>query len=163
MGGASRGRDRGRATWKGTRVSSSLESGQPTQGWVLKAGKWVTAEDPVANQTGDDVTENIKAAGYRTWTQVGEAYGTPLMLNVWARSEEPSYLFEIDGPDHFEWVYAATLPDALSLLNQLAPTLQALTLTDQIARAEPKSMSVLADVLDKLHDRRRDQGGHLIR
>ncbi|MGN9822077.1 hypothetical protein ACTMUQ_43230 [Streptomyces sp. SD11] len=56
----------------------------------------------------------------------------------------------------------STLPDALTLLNQLALTLQALTVTDQIGRAEPRTMSVLADVLDKVHDRRRDKNGRLI-
>ncbi|WP_327364897.1 hypothetical protein [Streptomyces sp. NBC_01296] len=39
--------------------------------------------------------------------------------------------------------YARTLPDALALLNQLAPTLQALAITDQILRYEPKTMSCL--------------------
>ncbi|MCX5078583.1 hypothetical protein OG321_39895 [Streptomyces sp. NBC_00424] len=63
---------------------------------------------------------------------------------------------------HSEWVYAKTLPDALALLNQLAPTLQALTITDQIAGAEPKTMSVLADLLDNLHGLRRDKSNRII-
>ncbi|RPK56110.1 hypothetical protein EES42_41225 [Streptomyces sp. ADI95-17] len=62
-----------------------------------------------------------------------------------------------------EWVYARTLPDALALLNQLAPTLQALAITDQIGMAEPKNMSILADLLDTLHGRRRDTSGRIIK
>ncbi|MFF3733399.1 hypothetical protein ACFYXM_24550 [Streptomyces sp. NPDC002476] len=40
--------------------------------------------------------------------------------------------------------------------------MQALAVTDQIAHAEPETMSVLADVLDKLHDRRRGKNGRVI-
>ncbi|MFF8954071.1 hypothetical protein ACF09I_35540 [Streptomyces sp. NPDC014940] len=140
------------------------EPGQPSQGWVFSAGEWTKMEDPVMNQPEDesDVEELIKSAGYRSWTQAGSALAVPLTLAVWARAEEPSFLFDLDGVDHSEWFYAATLPDALVLLNQLAPTLQALTITEQVAQADPKSMSVLGDVLDKLHGRRRDVGGRLI-
>ncbi|MEU5539424.1 hypothetical protein [Streptomyces sp. NPDC020362] len=114
------------------------------------------------NRPEEDVEAAIKAAGYRSWTGVGTLYVVPLMPTVWSRPEEPSFLFDLEGSDHSEWLCAETLPDALALLNQLAPTLQALTLTDQIAQAGPKTMSVLADVLDKLHDRRRDRGGRII-
>ncbi|MGY4983747.1 hypothetical protein ACWCYL_42640 [Streptomyces sp. 900105755] len=139
--------------------SPDHEPGQPRQGWVLKAGEWILIEDPVMNRPEDEVTAAIKAAGYSSWTGAGHEYLTPLKLTVWSRPGEPSFLFDLEGPEHSEWVYAATLPDALVLLNQLAPTLQALVITDQIAQAEPKTMSVLADVLDKLHDRRRDKNG----
>lgn len=139
------------------------ESDQPLQGWVFKAGEWIRAEDPVMNRPEDDFEEGAKAAGFRGWTGAGQLYTVPLMLTVWSRSEEPSFLFDLEGAEQSEHFYAATLPDALVLLNQLAPTLQSLTITDQIARAQPKSMSVLADVLDTLHNRRRDQGGRLIR
>ncbi|MGW1545542.1 hypothetical protein [Streptomyces sp. NPDC002346] len=139
------------------------EPGQPHQGWVFKAGEWIRAEDPVMNQPEDEVEEAIKAAGYRIWTGVGKLYMVPLMLSVWSRPTEPSFLFDLEGPDHSHWVYAETLPDALALLNQLAPTVQALTITDQIAQAEPKTMSVLADVLDKLHNRGRDRGGSILK
>ncbi|MFD9351685.1 hypothetical protein ACFWCO_24040 [Streptomyces diastaticus] len=104
----------------------------------------------------------VKAAGYTAWTGVGKAYMVPLMLTVWARSEEPSFLFDLEGAGETQTVYAASLPDALTLLNQLAPTLQALAVTDQIAQAEPETMSVLADVLDKLYGRRRGQNGAVI-
>ncbi|WP_330234552.1 hypothetical protein [Streptomyces sp. NBC_00566] len=92
------------------------------------------------NLPGDesDVEELIKAAGFRSWTAAGSVLAVPLTLAVWARPEEPSFLFDLDGADHSEWFYAATLPDALVLLNQLAPTLQALTVTEQVAQAEPK-------------------------
>jgi hypothetical protein len=146
-------------------VSDSLahEPGQSHQAWVFKTGAWKRAEDPVFNQSEEDeVTKMIKAAGYSQWTGVGTLYATPLILTVWSRPAEPCYLFDLEGADRSEWFYAATLPDALTLLNELAPTLQALTITDQIAQAEPKSMSVLADVLDKVHDRRRDKNGHLV-
>lgn len=109
-----------------------------------------------------DYVDMVKAAGYTAWTGVGKAYMVPLMLTVWARSEEPSFLFDLEGADETQTVYAASLPDALTLLNQLAPTLQALAVTDQIAQAEPETMSVLADVLDKLHGRRRGQNGAVI-
>ncbi|MGW6016022.1 hypothetical protein [Streptomyces sp. NPDC055210] len=143
--------------------SLTHEPGQSQQAWVFKAGAWERAEDPVFNQSGeDDVTKMIKAVGYEQWTGAGTLYATPLILTVWSRSAEPSFLFDLEGADQSEWFYAATLPDALTLLNQLAPTLQALTVTDQIGRAEPKTMSVLADVLDKVHDRRRDKNGRLI-
>ncbi|MFE3687623.1 hypothetical protein ACFXPM_30940 [Streptomyces sp. NPDC059095] len=105
----------------------------------------------------------IKAAGYSPWTGVGEVYTVPLTLTVWARSAEPSFLFDLEGAGHTQTVYAAALPDAFTLLNQLAPTVQALAVTDQIARAEPETMSVLADVLDKVHDRQRDKNGRLRR
>ncbi|MEU3760974.1 MULTISPECIES: hypothetical protein [Streptomyces] len=146
--------------------SLTHEPGQPHQGWVFKAGKWIRAEDPVMNRPEGEIDDAIKAAGYRSWTGAGKGAREfdlgPLMLTVYARSEQPSFLFDLEGPEHSEWVYAETLPDALALLTQLAPTLQALTLTDQIARAEPKTESVLADILDKLHDRHRDQGGRII-
>jgi hypothetical protein len=76
-----------------------------------------------------------------------------LTLTVWARPEEPSFLFDLEGVEQTQTVYAASL----------APTLQALAVTDQIARAEPENMSVLADVLDKPHDRRRDKNGRVTR
>ncbi|MCE0446780.1 hypothetical protein LT493_25965 [Streptomyces tricolor] len=146
--------------------SLTQEPGQPLQSWVFKAGEWIRVEDPVMNGPEDDVEEAVKAAGYRRWTGAGKGARPfdlgPLMLTVWARPEQPSFLFDLEGPEHWEQFYAETLPDALALLTQLAPTLQAITLTDQIARAELQTESVLADVLDKLHDRRRDQGGHLI-
>jgi hypothetical protein len=145
-------------------VTDSLthEPGQPHQGWVFKAGKWIRTEDPVMNRPEEDFEEAVKAAGYSAWTGAGKLYTIPLMLTVWARKAEPSFFFDLEGADHSEYVYAETLPDALALLNQLAPTLQALTITEQIALAEPKSMSVLADVLDKLHDRRRDRSGRIV-
>ncbi|MET9535332.1 hypothetical protein ABZY02_33040 [Streptomyces sp. NPDC006649] len=134
------------------------------QAWVLKADQWSLAQDPVAEQEGKyrGYTEAIKAAGYTVWTGVGEVYMVPLTLTVWARPEEPSFLFDLEGAAETQIVYAASLPDALTLLNQLAPTLQALAVTDQIAHAEPETMSVLADVLDKLHDRRRGKNGSVI-
>ncbi|OII63405.1 hypothetical protein BJP40_23925 [Streptomyces sp. CC53] len=57
-----------------------------------------------------------------------------------------SFLFDLEGAEQTQTVHdAASLPDALTLLNQLAPTLQALAVTDQIAHAEPETMSVLAE------------------
>ncbi|MER6106514.1 hypothetical protein ABT115_30675 [Streptomyces sp. NPDC001832] len=45
----------------------------------------------------------------------------PLTLTVWARPGEPSFLFDLEGAEQTQAVYAASLPDALTLLNQLAP------------------------------------------
>jgi len=146
--------------------SLTYEPSQPHQGWILKAGKWIRADDPVMNRPETEIEDAIKAAGYTPWTGAGKGDRpfdlAPLMLTVYARPEEPSFFFDLDGGEHSEWFYAATLPDALTLLSQLAPTLQALTITDQVARAEPQTMSVLADVLDKLHGRRRDKSGQLV-
>lgn len=143
---------------------SAHSTAKSHQGWIYDSGDWRLGEDPVLNrpEAEEDLAAAIKAAGYETWTAVGKEYMTPLTLTVWARPQEPSYLFDLEGALHFEWVYARTLPDALALLNQLAPTLQALTITDQIAGAEPKTMSVLADLLDTLHGRRRDTAGRIV-
>ncbi|OIJ95388.1 hypothetical protein [Streptomyces colonosanans] len=140
------------------------EADRHRQAWVLKAGQWSLAQDAVAEQEDEwrDYSEAIKAAGYTVWTGAGEVYMVPLTLTVWARPEEPSFLFDLEGAEQTQTVYAASLPDALTLLNQLAPTLQALAVTDQIAHAEPETMSVLADVLDKLHDRHRGKNGRVI-
>ncbi|WP_414170893.1 hypothetical protein ACMATS_37835 (plasmid) [Streptoverticillium reticulum] len=140
------------------------EAKRHDQAWVLKAGQWSLAQDPVAEREDEhrDYSEAVKAAGYTVWTGAGEVYMVPLTLTVWARPEEPSFLFDLEGAGQTQIVYAASLPDALTLLNQLAPTLQALAVTDQIAHAEPETMSVLADVLDKLHDRRRGKNGRVI-
>lgn len=138
------------------------EADQHRQVWVLRANKWSLAENPIAMPDCDDDLKAIKAAGYEPWTAVGQLYTIPLMLTVWRRAKEPSFLFDLEGGDFSQYAYAANLPDALTLLNQLAPTLQALAVTDQIANAEPRTMSVLADVLDKLHDRRRDTNGRLL-
>lgn len=140
------------------------EADSHRQVWVLKAGQWSLTQDPVEKYEDEvrDYVDMVKAAGYTAWTGVGKAYMVPLMLTVWARSEEPSFLFDLEGADETQTVYAASLPDALTLLNQLAPTLQALAVTDQIAQAEPETMPVLADVLDKLHGRRRGQNGAVI-
>ncbi len=137
------------------------EPGQRREVWVLKNGEWTRTADPVHSEPGADWEKQIKAAGYENWIQVGELYMAPMTLTVWSRPAPPSYLFDIEGPDRFETAYAETLPDALALLNQLAPTVQALSTADQIARAEPKSMSMLADILDYLHGRQHDKNGHL--
>ncbi|WP_329317004.1 MULTISPECIES: hypothetical protein [unclassified Streptomyces] len=50
----------------------------------------------------------------------------------------------------------------MELLNQPAPTLQALAVTAQIARAETKTMAVLADLLDSLHGRRRNTAERIV-
>lgn len=144
-------------------TDSTPSPAEPTQGWVYNEGIWSLGKDPVMNQPGaeHDLYAAIKAAGYETWTGVGKEYTMPLTLTIYSRLQEPHYLFDLEGAIHSEWVYARTLPDALALLNQLAPTLQALAITDQIARAEPKSMSVLADLLDTLHGRRRDTAGRI--
>ncbi|MYY80881.1 MULTISPECIES: hypothetical protein [unclassified Streptomyces] len=144
--------------------SPAHEADRHRQAWVLKAGQWSLVRDPVAGQETKfrGYEEAVKAAGYTVWTGAGEVYTVPLTLTVWSRSEEPSFLFDMEGAVQTQTVYAATLPDALTLLNQLAPTLQALAVTDQIAGAEPENMSILADVLDKLHDRRRGKDGRLI-
>ena len=133
--------------------------------WIFNGGEWMQTVDPVMNrpEAATDLEEAIKAVGYTAWTRVGKENAVPLILTVWSRSESPEFLFDIEGPMESQWVYADTLPDALALLNQLAPMLQALTITDQIARAEPKSMSVLADVLDKLHHRDRDRDGRIVK
>ncbi|MFE4873857.1 hypothetical protein [Streptomyces sp. NPDC056682] len=129
--------------------SPAHEADRHRQVWVLKAGQWSLAEDPLVQQEGDYYA-TIKAAGYSQWTGAGEVYMVPLTLTVWARSAEPSFLFDLEGAGQTQTLYAAALPDALTLLNQLAPTLQALAVTDQIAHAEPENLSILADVLDKL-------------
>lgn len=143
--------------------STSQSSAKPHQGWVYNEGSWSFVEDPVMNQPGaeNDLSAGIKAA-YQAWTGVGKEYTMPLTLTVYSRLQEPCYLFDLEGAIHSEWVYAQTLPDALVLLNQLAPTLQALAITDQIAGAEPKTVSVLADLLDTLHGRRRDTAGRVV-
>ncbi|MGI5451508.1 hypothetical protein ACQEVM_38250 [Streptomyces sp. CA-243310] len=58
-----------------------------------------------------------------------------------------------------EQFYAKTLPDALALLNQLAPKLQALAVTDQITQTGPETMSVLSDLLRHLNGRGQGEPG----
>lgn len=60
-------------------------------------------------------------------------------------------------------MYAAELPDALTLTQQIAPALQALTVTDQVGHADSESLSVLGDLLDKMHDRTQVKNGKTIR
>ncbi|WP_331757675.1 hypothetical protein [Streptomyces albidoflavus] len=75
------------------------EADSHRQVWVLKAGQWSLTQDPVEKYE-DEVrgyVDMVKAAGYTAWTGVGKAYVVPLMLTVWARFEEPSFLFELEG------------------------------------------------------------------
>ncbi|MCY0922834.1 hypothetical protein OS965_32620 [Streptomyces sp. H27-G5] len=130
--------------------------------WVFHAGNWSTIADPLTHVEGGSFDDAVKAAHYERWTGAGEIYNVPLILVVSMRPQEPCFLFDLEGSVASQQFYARTLPDALELLNQLAPTLQALAVTDQIARAEPKSMSVLGDLLDTLHGRRRDTAGRIV-
>lgn len=145
--------------------STPQSADKAEQGWVYSLGRWSLVEDPVLNQpeAENDLSAGIKAEGYEVWTGVGADYTMPLTLTVYSRLREPCYLFDLKSAVRSEWVYARTLPDALALLNQLAPTLQALAITDQIGMAEPKNMSILADLLDTLHGRRRDTSGRIIK
>ncbi|KIF05673.1 hypothetical protein PL81_12040 [Streptomyces sp. RSD-27] len=135
---------------------------EPRQSWLYSAGGWSTIADPLTYTEGGSFDDAVKAAHYEHWTGAGEIYNVPLVLAVSMRPQEPCFLFDLEGGVVSQQFYARTLPDALELLNQLAPTLQALAVTDQIARAEPKSMSVLADLLDTLHGRRRDTAGRIV-
>ncbi|MGW1607150.1 hypothetical protein [Streptomyces eurythermus] len=45
---------------------------------------------------------------------------------------------------------------------QIGPALQALTITDQVGHADPESLSVLGDLLDKMHGRTRDKNGNAV-
>ncbi|MEU8434732.1 hypothetical protein AB0F18_17785 [Streptomyces sp. NPDC029216] len=134
----------------------------PRQSWVYSAGSCRTIKDLLTQAEGRSFNDAVKAVGYESWTGAGEVYNVPLTLTVFARLHEPCYLFDLEGSEISQQFYARTLPDALELLNQLAPTLQTLAVTDQIARAEPKTMSVLADLLDTLHGRRRDTSGRIV-
>ncbi|KJY25560.1 hypothetical protein [Streptomyces katrae] len=135
---------------------------EPRQSWVYSTGSWSPIVDPLTHEHGGGFDATVKAAGYEAWTGAGEAHNVPLTLTVFSRLQEPCFLFDLEGSGTSEQFFARTLPDALALLNQLAPTLQALAVTDQIARAEPKSMSGLADLLDTLHGRRRDTAGRIV-
>ncbi|MFE2556556.1 hypothetical protein ACFXGT_11045 [Streptomyces sp. NPDC059352] len=142
--------------------STSHNTEESRSSWVFHTGNWSTISDPLTYTEGGSFDDAVKAAHYEHWTGAGEIYNVPLILGVFVRPQEPCYLFDLEGAVASQQFYARTLPDALELLNQLAPTLQALAVTDQIARAEPKSMSVLADLLDTLHGRSRDTAGRIV-
>ncbi|MER5362441.1 hypothetical protein [Streptomyces sp. NPDC002785] len=135
--------------------------------WLYSDGAWTRLDhDPVLSEKGDRYEDSIKAAGFVYWFGAGKLYNTPLHLNVYVRwhpHPEPRYLIELDGPEYGQVMYAAELPDALALTQQIAPALQALTVTDQIGNADPESLSVLGDLLDKMHGRTQVKNGKTVR
>ena len=134
--------------------------------WMYSGGSWTRLDfDPIPENGGISYEESRKAAGYELWFGSGKVYHTPLAFEVYARFHphpEPRFVFDLDGPIHGHTFYAADLPDALALTQQLAPVLQALTITDQIANADPESLSVLGDLLDKMHGRSRGKNGKTV-
>jgi len=135
--------------------------------WLYSSGTWSRLDhDPVPIERGDRYEEARKAAGFAPWFSAGKLYNTPLFMTVyirWHPHPEPRYLIDLDGSEYGQIMYAAELPDALALTQQLAPTLQALTITDQVGHADPESLSVLGDFLDKMHGRTQVKNGKAVR
>jgi hypothetical protein len=135
--------------------------------WLYSGGTWTRLDqDPVSVERGGSYEEARKAAGFESWFGAGKLYNTPLHMDVYVRwhpHPEPRYLIDLDGPAYGQSMYAAELPDVLALTQQLAPTLQALTITDQVGHADSESLSVLGDLLDKLHGRAQVKNGKTIR
>ncbi|MGW6463970.1 hypothetical protein [Streptomyces rubiginosohelvolus] len=125
------------------------------QSWCYSAGEWITFPDPLPAVESRSFHDMVKAAGFETWMMAGEVYKVPLTLAVYTRAPEPCFLFDLKGSVTSQQFYARSLPDALVLLNQLVPTVQAAAVTDQIAQADSESGAVLTDLLGILRGRGR--------
>ncbi len=126
-----------------------------SQNWCYSAGEWINCADQLPPVESRSFNDMLEAAGYEMWTEVGEIYKVPLTLAVYTRAQEPCFLFDLEGPLRSHQFYARSLPDALVLLNQLVPTVQAAAVTDQIAHVDSESRSVLTDLLSILRGRSR--------
>lgn len=127
-----------------------------SQRWCYSAGEWITFTDPLPAVESRSFDDMLEAAGFEMWTVAGEVYKVPLTLAVYTRAQEPCFLFDLEGPLTSHQFYARTLPDALVLLNQLVPTVQAAAVTDQIAHVDSESRSALTDLLSILRGRSRN-------
>ncbi|MCZ1012299.1 hypothetical protein [Streptomyces lydicus] len=135
--------------------------------WLYSGGTWSRLNhDPVSMERDNSIEDSIKAAGFASWFSTGKLYNNPLTMTVYFRSHphpEPRYLIDLEGPEYSQFMYAAELPDALSLTQQIGPALQALTITDQFGHANSESLSVLGDLLDKMHGRTQVKNGRPVR
>lgn len=113
--------------------SEQRNTDEPRQSWCYSTGEWTTLTDPLTGWETNSFEEMLEAASFEPWAAASTLYKVPLTLAVYSRSQEPCYLFDLKGSlTASQQFYAQTMSDALVLLNQLAPTLQAFTVTGKI-------------------------------
>ncbi|MEU0984717.1 hypothetical protein ABZ488_36575 [Streptomyces griseus] len=105
------------------------------QSWCYSTGQWIALTDPLTDRETHTHAEMIRKAGFELWAAASEVYTLPPTLAVYSRSQEPSFLFDLEGHLTSQQFYARTLSDALVLLIQLAPRLRVPHASDQIAQA----------------------------
>ena len=118
--------------------AEAAEKHLSTHAPLFRAGAWTTT--PFAPYTTtDDWDEALKLLGFTLWMTTEGMTGCldllPLSLRVWARSEHPRYVIEVNTVDAFDHALTHDLPDLMDLLARWAPAIQAFAVAGLIGDA----------------------------
>lgn len=107
---------------------------------LFKDGAWTTFRFDAHTQAQEEEWDKaLKALGFELWMSTDGMTGCldalPLSLRLWARSEAPRFLVEVNTLDAFDHVLAHDLPAAMEVLARWAPVIQSLAVAGLIGDA----------------------------